>query len=261
MADEDYHMCAWKLQGGDIPSWVKARLPKKSDRVVEKPDCRAKVSRSDIQNGGKFRSVVKVRTVIGDWMSHGTGWLIQDNLVVTTGHLVVDVPSKQYNMQTFATIVRVYIGYSGKDTMDSEDVDFWEGTVVVVPRNYATKKKWVHDFAFVELNQPFDNVSPIQPLVTPHSGHDELCIVGYPTDKEKKCLNRRSEKGAEMYEDHAKVEWDLEVYEGLLAYKIPTYNGKFPKRTVDSHSHYQQAIPDPQSYIRKTVPRLPSARM
>lgn len=204
-------MCAWKLQGGNIPRWVKKHLPKKPERVVKKPDRRRKVSLHNIQNGGRFRSVVKVFTVIGNRMYQGTGWLIRDNLVVTAGHLVVHVPSKRRNKQTFATIVRVYIGYSGKDTMASEDVDLRQGTMVVVPRNYATKKKSVNDFAFVQLDQPFRNVKPIPPRVTPGSGDTKLCVVGYPGDQKKVHLaGVEEEEGAEMYSERTRVIWNLE---------------------------------------------------
>lgn len=234
MADDNRLVYAWTLRDAGISRSTKKHLPKKSERVVKEPDNRSQVPPSDIRNGGRFRPVVKVRTVMGDWIHNGTGWLIREDLVVTAGHIVVDVPFEQCKIQTFATIVQVYIGYRGKDAMDamdSPDVDFRKGTRVVVPWGYAVMKKSVNDFAFVQLNQPFRNVSPIEPRVTPPFGTAELCVVGYPTDKKKIYVDEEEEDGAEMYEDSAPVTWRLERHQGLLAYQISTEAGKFPRES------------------------------
>lgn len=206
-------MCSWELHcGKSLPA--KTYFPGKSERVIGK-DRRKKVSPRDLQDGGKFRPIVKLFSVLNGQTYQGTGWLIRDDLVVTAGHNVVDKLSDKPKSHTFATSVVVYVGYGGEDTKGSKNVHRREGTKVVTSYNWVSKQEPANDFAFVKLSKRFENVSPIKYLTTPLFETANLCVVGYPGDKQQ-----GGEYGAEMDKELAKVQWKLKKADGLLAYRI-----------------------------------------
>lgn len=51
----------------------------------------------------------------------GTGWLIRPDLLVTAGHCAYDFGEERYGR---ATIVKAYMGYSGKFTYPSKASPF-----------------------------------------------------------------------------------------------------------------------------------------
>lgn len=122
-----------------------------------------------------------------------TGWLIENDLLVTAGHCAYDW-SHRYGLLTH---VKAYIGYSGKEAAsDTQMVQLRMGIRV------ATTEGWLingssdsrGDVSLIRVNKPFTGVTPFKYLPTPMSGTEvRIGVVGYPGDLKKK---RTGEKGA-----------------------------------------------------------------
>jgi V8-like Glu-specific endopeptidase len=149
----------------------------------------------------------------------GTGWLIQPDVLVTAGHCVYD----HSNGLGRAVEIKVWLGYNGKDSIGSKDVQFRQG------KSIATTKEWVasdldraRDVGFVQVSQPFEKVVPFdyKPL---QQVADSIMIgvVGYPADK-----TAANEKGAQMYEEYKRTNYDLRYTDfNMLEYEVSTYKG------------------------------------
>lgn len=147
----------------------------------------------------------------------GTGWLIKDDLLVTAGHCVYDWEN---NMGRVSHI-KAYVGYKGKSSVGTSDVQCVTGEKVVTHSAWVNGRKRVHDFAIVKLRDKFAGVTPFKYNPTPLTGTKVLGIVGYPADK-----SSGNESGACMYEQFANVTFDLRDTENQLAYTISTYAGQ-----------------------------------
>ncbi|KAF4446453.1 glutamyl endopeptidase [Fusarium austroafricanum] len=148
-------------------------------------DMRQPVDPMDIQDGGKYRSIVKVYARFKGqgrpvWMM-GTGWLIRPDLLVTAGHLVYDW-GRHYGA---ATEIKCYIGYNGRASINRPQVQTRYGTNVVTTAEWVeTQDNRLKDVAFVQLDRPFTgNLRVLSYINTPRAGRDVLGVVGYPGDK------------------------------------------------------------------------------
>ncbi|KAG9495214.1 hypothetical protein J7337_013449 [Fusarium musae] len=188
-------------------------------------DLRQLVDLQDFYEGGKYRSIVKIQSRFQDqgrpiWMM-GSGWLIRPDLLVTAGHVVYDWGR---NLGA-ADQIRCYIGYNGKESVKSSQVQVRSGAKVVTPvewiENSDNRRR---DVAFIRLDRPFTgNLRLFSYLNTPEKGNGTyLGVVGYPGDK-----TLQGEQGAQMYEEFARCDWTIgESPRRMVEYSISTFSGQ-----------------------------------
>ena len=149
-----------------------------------------------------------------------TGWLIRDDLIVTAGHCAYDW---SYKLGRLAA-AKAYIGYSGKDSIDDANVQFRAG------KRVTTTAAWLKngnsrdsDISIIQVDPPFEDVTPIVFDSTPATGNTTLGVVGYPGDLKD---DESQEAGAQMYEAYMPTRWSLADDEWkMLEYQIDTYGG------------------------------------
>ena len=153
----------------------------------------------------------------------GTGWLIRPDLLVTAGHCAYDW--SQLNGAGFgrANEVKAYIGYNGKASIGTNDVQFRSGVKIVTTEGWLRSGNNRHnDVAFIQLDRPFEGIAPFTFSQTAGNGNEVIGVVGYPGDK-----RYNKENGAQMYEEFQNVKWDLDTAANhMLEYRINTYKGK-----------------------------------
>ncbi|KND90486.1 hypothetical protein TOPH_04669 [Tolypocladium ophioglossoides CBS 100239] len=181
---------------------------KGQDESAFDDDERVVVDPRDLQDGGKYRSIVKIQSCFVDkstgksiWMM-GTGWLIRPDLLVTAGHVVYDWG---HHLRA-ATQIKCYIGYNGRASVKGPDVQPRYGKTIV------TTAEWIkavdnrpRDVAFIQVHKAFTgNLRTFDFVDTPMSDTCLLGIVGYPGDKSLDS-GGRTETGAQMYEQFKKT--------------------------------------------------------
>jgi V8-like Glu-specific endopeptidase len=156
----------------------------------------------------------------------GTGWLIRPDLLVTAGHCAFDWSQNSGRGFRRATEVKAYIGYNGKESINSPNVQFRTGVKIVTTEGWLRSGQNRHDdVAFIQLNEPFSGISPLQYAATPETGAETIGVVGYPGDKRYNEL-KNGELGAQMYQEFRSVNWNLQSsVNGMLEYQISTYKG------------------------------------
>lgn len=110
----------------------------------------------------------------------GTGWLIQNDLIVTAGHCAHDLSDGLGYVST----IKAYMGFNGPNSDKDPNVQMRYGKYAVVPSEWVRSAAPTYDVAFIRLSKAFDNVEPIKYTDTPVQGNDYLGVVGYPNDKE-----------------------------------------------------------------------------
>ncbi|KAJ7268360.1 hypothetical protein C8J57DRAFT_1612333 [Mycena rebaudengoi] len=203
-----------------------------SEESILGEDFREVANLADVQDGGKYRSIVKIQSRFkgpdGDVWMMGTGWLIRPDLLVTAGHVVYD---KAYGCGA-ATQIKCYIGYNGVESVPKKGAVV-EGIAAVQPRygsKVVTTESWIkksdarpHDVAFIKVHKEFTgklNVFKFTNTISPTTVR--LGVVGYPGDKD---LN--GEKGAQMYELFDTTAIDLDKHpRHMISYKVSTYGGQ-----------------------------------
>ncbi|PNY27273.1 Uncharacterized protein TCAP_02805, partial [Tolypocladium capitatum] len=225
----------WKL---DVPS---STQPAESTIVADDgrrggdesafdDDERVVVDQRDLQDGGKYRSIVKIQSCFVDkstgksiWMM-GTGWLIRPDLLVTAGHVVYDW-GHHFGA---ATQIKCYIGYNGRASVKGPDVQARFGKTIV------TTAEWIkavdnrpRDVAFIQVHKAFTgNLRAFSFVNTPASDTCLLGIVGYPGDKSLDS-GGRTETGAQMYEQFKKTKYGLDSSQRhMLEYRVSTFGGQ-----------------------------------
>jgi V8-like Glu-specific endopeptidase len=150
----------------------------------------------------------------------GSGWLIRRDLLVTAGHVVFDW-GRNFGA---ADQIRCYIGYNGKESVKSSQVQVRSGAKVVTPvewiENSGNRRQ---DVAFIQLDRPFTgNLRLFSYLDTPEKGNGTyLGVVGYPGDKAL-----QGEQGAQMYEEFARSDWTIgESPRRMVEYSVSTFSG------------------------------------
>ncbi|GJD05095.1 ATP synthase F1 [Colletotrichum higginsianum] len=201
----------------------------------------------DFMDGGRYRSVVKIKTRFGDvdkgtsvWMM-GTGWLIRPNLLVTAGHVVYDWSRGLGE----AREIRCYIGYSGAASVGKPHVQTRSATKIVTTAEWLSTKAdrtRAKDVAFIQVDRDFEgNLSLFKYSInTPVAGRgSNLGVVGYPGDKSLRNEDTgENEMGAEMYEAFQDTDYDIgKSQRNMIEYKISTYGG---------HNANGQAVPSSQ---------------
>lgn len=146
----------------------------------------------------------------------GTGWLISPDILVTAvshlfpaslfktnsviqGHCSYDWSHKLGR----ATEVKAYIGYKGHQSEKDPNVQFRHVKRIVTTEGWVkTKGQKCFDVSFMQVDRPFQGITPIKFAETPATGNVELGVVGYPGDLSDK---QTGEHGAAMYEMFLKV--------------------------------------------------------
>lgn len=150
----------------------------------------------------------------------GTGWLIADDLLVTAGHCAYDWG----NSMGPAVTVKAYMGYSGKASIGKDSVQFRMGKKIITTAGWLQSegRDRTSDVSFIQLDRPFKGkLNKFSFEDTPAQGTANLGVVGYPGDK-----LRDGEHGAEMFEQFANVNYDVEKSKRhMLEYKISTFGG------------------------------------
>ncbi|RSM11261.1 hypothetical protein CEP52_003134 [Fusarium oligoseptatum] len=227
---------AWKL---DLPTSShpaeSVRLPDDGSKDAESiigEDERVLVDHGDLQEGGKYRSIVKIQSRFNDkttgravWMI-GTGWLIRPDLLVTAGHVVYD-HGYRYGP---ADQIKCYIGYNGRDSVKTSAVQARYGLNVISTAEWIeSPNNRSRDVAFIQVDRPFTgNLRTFNFTKTPPSGQGiVLGVVGYPGDKSLRDADGEDEKGAQMYEEFAKTDFDLAASPGnMVEYRVSTFGGQ-----------------------------------
>ncbi|KAL2684969.1 hypothetical protein Neosp_006062 [[Neocosmospora] mangrovei] len=227
---------AWKL---DLPTSShpaeSVKLPDDGSKDAESiigEDERVLVDHGDLQEGGKYRSIVKIQSRFNDrttgravWMI-GTGWLIRPDLLVTAGHVVYD-HGYRYGP---ADQIKCYIGYNGRDSVKTSAVQARYGLNVISTAEWIeSPNNRSRDVAFIQVDRPFTgNLRTFNFTKTPPSGQGiVLGVVGYPGDKSLRDTDGEDEKGAQMYEEFAKTDFDLAASPGnMVEYRVSTFGGQ-----------------------------------
>jgi V8-like Glu-specific endopeptidase len=150
----------------------------------------------------------------------GTGWLIRPDLLVTAGHVVHDWGRKLGP----ADQIKCYIGYNGKQSVGSPQVQARYGAKVVTPVEWIEgSSNRAKDVAFIQLDRPFTgNLRIFSYVKTPEAGDGTyLGVVGYPGDQ-----TLEDEQGAQMYEEFARSDYNIgESPHHMVEYSISTFAG------------------------------------
>jgi V8-like Glu-specific endopeptidase len=161
----------------------------------------------------------------------GTGWLISPDVLVTAGHNVYSWASGEEGLGR-AVHIKCYIGYHGRDSINSPIVQCRMAKTVVTTAEWLTSKDNRHrDVSFIQLDRPFEgNLRVFSYAPTPKAGEEMIGVVGYPADKFIVDKDGREEKGAMMYEMFNDVSYNLEDKKSnplqMLKYRISTFGGK-----------------------------------
>ncbi|KAK0724125.1 trypsin-like cysteine/serine peptidase domain-containing protein, partial [Lasiosphaeris hirsuta] len=207
-----------------------------SEAVFE-PDNRLPVDVTDYQDGGKYRSVVKIlmryegQAPDDKRWAIGTGYLVSPDTFITAGHCVFDRSSDGKNGFGRVKSMKCYIGYRGRASINEPDSDVQARTAV----RTITTSEWIkdgerrRDVAFVRIDEPFEGrfgVKSLRPFIFQDTPVQEdgalLGVVGYPGDK-----SLDNENGAEMFELFETVDYDLTKSDmDMLEYRISTFKGQ-----------------------------------
>lgn len=157
----------------------------------------------------------------------GTGWLINQDLIVTAGHNAFhwreDV--QDYGSPAEVLEVEAYVGYQGIRSLQTDlrtgQVQYRRASSVVTTREYfCSVGQRQFDLALFKLNKPFENVTPLAWENTPSNAKDlYFGMVGYPADRVDD-----EEAGAKMYEMFTHNLHTTQV--GVLQYSVDNYGGK-----------------------------------
>ncbi|KAM0740371.1 hypothetical protein ACQRIT_005555 [Beauveria bassiana] len=179
----------------------------------EDDDVRIPVNKEDVNPGGKYHSIVKLfirNQPSGNWTT-ATGWLCRDDLVVTAAHCVLQ--GDQH-----ATCIRVCIGYSASSKGAGASSDNQRSVIrVALPSAWSDSSASASNMAFLQLDEPFQDVTPIKYSTPGTKVQEPLTVVGYASD----IGARAGSPGGEMY--HMKISreidldttrWNMLVYQG-----------------------------------------------
>ncbi|KAH9885014.1 hypothetical protein F4778DRAFT_787417 [Xylariomycetidae sp. FL2044] len=196
------------------------------------PDGRRPALSGDYQDGGRYRSVVKIQARFEDkdkkavWMM-GSGWLVHPKILVTAGHVVYDHGHRLGRVME----LRCYIGYCGRASIKDPSVQMRFGNQVVTTAEWvASNSDRTKDVAFIQVSEAFaGDLQLFKPTNTPMTDNGAyIGVVGYPGDKSLPDEERGvDEFGAQMYEQFETTEYDLEKSpRHMLEYKISTFGGQ-----------------------------------
>ncbi|KAJ7692332.1 trypsin-like cysteine/serine peptidase domain-containing protein [Mycena olivaceomarginata] len=214
------HAAVWFLNTAVVdlypPTTTTTNATDLSEESVFDDDGRSPVKAVHFRDGGKFRSIVKVRVQFpnGQWYM-GTGYLVKEGIVVTAAHNVY------HKTRGFAIQIMCYIGYNGPQSVQAVEVQLRHGRKVVTMESWLNESSPCHDVAFIQTDAPFTgNLNPFEFIDTPSSITGLLGVVGYPSDKDLD-----GKKGAQMYKLFQRTTYDLRS-SGMISYRTSTFGGQ-----------------------------------
>ncbi|KAI0546553.1 trypsin-like serine protease [Xylaria curta] len=222
---------------GNAPNAESSFTLETTEESVFDPDHRSLADENDYKDGGKYRAIVKLQMryekqdPANPAWAMGTGWLISPDTLVTAGHNVYSWAGGEEGLGR-AVLIRCYIGYHGRDSIDSPIVQRRYAKTIVTTAEWLTSKDNRHrDVAFIQLDRPFEgNLRLFSYKPTPKVGDEMIGVVGYPADKSVVDKDGREEKGALMYEMFNDVQYNLEDKKNnalqMLKYRISTFGGQ-----------------------------------
>jgi V8-like Glu-specific endopeptidase len=163
--------------------------------------------------------------------AHGTGWLIRPDLMVTAGHNVYSWRRTNGRLPGRAREIKAYAGYNGAKSISDSSVEFRRAKRVVTTSQWLdSASSRPRDFALVQFDQPFTDVTPFQYIETPASGDLHLGVVGYPADLKDP---ETGERGGKMYELFEQTKYDITADpDRMLAHYIDSEGGKYSSQLV-----------------------------
>ncbi len=146
----------------------------------------------------------------------GTGWLCSEDVVITAGHNVVS--GGQH-----ATHVRVCIGHSASSNGAGASSDHQRSvTRIALPSAWSDAKADQSNVAFLQLDKPFQDVTPIKCGTPGTKAWENFTVVGYPSD----LGTSAGSPGGEMHQIKISREINLEETRwNMLMYQGDTQGG------------------------------------
>ncbi|KAK2936519.1 Peptidase S1, PA clan, chymotrypsin-like fold [Fusarium oxysporum f. sp. vasinfectum] len=203
----------WNMEKPSLSESVTVRLrgAGTAESLGPEGDHRVKASLGRFNPPGHYKAICKL--FLGYSNGHdefiGTGWLVNEGIVVTAGHNLYDWSY----MGGFLKYVKCYFGYEGTRSPGL----YRHGVKAAAPAEYLKAESSVHDVGFFRLNEKVTDMTPIPYSVTPPTATAQLGVVGYPGDLDF---------GEHLYEDWATVHIDLARSGALLSYRIDTSGGQ-----------------------------------
>jgi len=202
---------------------------------------------------GVCKLVIKFEHYGPKIVARGTGWLIDNNTVITAAHNLYNPSEKRHAIK-----VNVFVGYTGENTTALVRREGRQAQAAVVHWGYYATGQEHYDFAVLRLKSPFKDVRSIPfratPSATQHS--TKLRVVGYPGD-----LPEDDEKlrGHIMYRSQCRIAaYNLEDDGYQLRYLLDTYKGSSMQYIAvlesDTNETRQLGRPGPRSRRGSHVP-------
>ncbi|MCJ1414664.1 hypothetical protein MMC32_000991 [Xylographa parallela] len=197
------------------------------ESVIEADD-RIPVAPEHFAPGGKYRAILKLfiqyENLPETAFAHGTGWLIRPDLMVTAGHNVYSYSKTKGKIPGRARQIKAYAGYNGAASVSSPSVEFHTAKRVVTTSHWLDNKNFkARDFALVQFDKPFTDVTPFQYIETAPEGDLVLGVVGYPADLYDE---KTGEKGGRMHELFEHTKYDItEDADKMLKHYIDAEGG------------------------------------
>ncbi|KAH4001777.1 hypothetical protein HBI13_014260 [Parastagonospora nodorum] len=115
----------------------------------------------------------------------------------TAGHNVYSWRRTNGRLPGRAREIKAYAGYNGAKSISDASVEFRRATRVVTTSQWLdSARSRPRDFALVQFDRPFTDVTPFQYIETPAAADAQLGVVGYPADlKDQETGERGSKMG------------------------------------------------------------------
>jgi len=144
--------------------------------------------------------------------------------MVTAGHNVYSWRRTNGRLPGRAREIKAYAGYNGAKSISDASVEFRRATRVVTTSQWLdSASSRPRDFALVQFDRPFTDVTPFQYIETPTTADVQLGIVGYPADLKDA---ETGERGGKMYELFEQTKFDITANsDRMLAHYIDSEGG------------------------------------
>ncbi|KAJ8522552.1 hypothetical protein ONZ45_g849 [Pleurotus djamor] len=177
-------------------------------------DCRHLIDVGHYKNGGKYRSIVKIRARflvdgVQKWFV-ATGFLVDKQIVVTAGHAVFRVGDGWCNE------VEVWVGYGLANKGTHPQCRYAHS--VITTEQWRGQQNPRFDVAFIRVHEPFTGHLNVLRCGSMPSGTGVLHIIGYPRDRDG---------GVQMYGEDALTTWNVNTdRRHMIKYQISTNSGQ-----------------------------------